>query len=82
MDSDSGVELKDMGWPPVVITRDGIEVSATCTIAELAEVSIPPEWSAAARLVAVCVDALAPLEISARWRPWAATSARRRRPAR
>ena len=60
MDSDSGIDLKDMGWPPTVITRDGIEISATCTIDELTKTSIPPDWPAAALLFEACAAALAP----------------------
>ena len=48
------VDLTTMGWPDLEITRDGLRIAATCTIAQLvafaegaAAVRAPADWAAA-----------------------------------
>jgi CO/xanthine dehydrogenase FAD-binding subunit len=51
------VDLSTLGWPPITATPDGLEIAATCTIAELNEAVLPPDWIAA-RLIGQCCEAL------------------------
>jgi CO/xanthine dehydrogenase FAD-binding subunit len=56
------VDITCLGWEPVVLTGEGVELAATCTIEQLAQLSddLPrqhPEW-AAAPLLRQCCDAL------------------------
>ena len=65
------VDLSALGWPPITVTPDGIELAATCTLAELFALApasdgvraqpqagrLDPEWDAA-RLIAPCCRAL------------------------
>jgi CO/xanthine dehydrogenase FAD-binding subunit len=54
------LDLTDYGWPPLTETDDGVEISATCTLAELARWRPAPAraWPAAATLPRQCADAL------------------------
>ncbi len=51
------IDLSCMGWTPITITEAGLEVSATCTIAELNEAVLPDDWIAA-KLIGQCCRAL------------------------
>ncbi|MCF6387828.1 FAD binding domain-containing protein [Mycobacterium sp. MBM] len=53
------VDITGLGWPPVTITADGIELAATCTLDEVAALSttLPPEYPAAP-LFGQCATAL------------------------
>jgi CO/xanthine dehydrogenase FAD-binding subunit len=46
-----------MGWPALKATPEGIQIAATCTIAELHDASLSAEWPAAP-LVGQCCRAL------------------------
>ncbi|GJD57910.1 FAD binding domain-containing protein [Methylobacterium dankookense] len=52
------VDLAALGWPPHAVGPDGLEIAATCTIAALERLDLPPEWTAAAALVGPCCRAL------------------------
>lgn len=52
------VDLTGLDWPPLTVTGDGLVVSATCTLAELARFSAPADWRAAP-LLGACCEALA-----------------------
>lgn len=52
------VDLTTIGWPPLTVTGEGLIVSATCTLAELARFTVPVEWRAAPLLIQCC-EALA-----------------------
>ncbi|MCW2522602.1 MAG: hypothetical protein JWO63_937 [Frankiales bacterium] len=41
-------DLTEFGWPPLTVTEAGLEIAATCTIAELVAFAAPPDWPAAA----------------------------------
>ena len=51
------VDLMALGWAPVTVTDDGLEIAATCTLAELLAFTPPAEWIAWP-LVAQCVNSL------------------------
>ena len=53
------IDLTTMGWPALTVTERGLEIAATCTIAELAATAseLPPEWPAAT-LITQCCNAL------------------------
>jgi CO/xanthine dehydrogenase FAD-binding subunit len=50
------VDLTTLGWPALTVRPAGLEIAATCTIAELARLECPPQWSARG-LVRQCCDA-------------------------
>ena len=51
------VDLMALGWPPLTVLDDGLEIAATCTLAELLAFDAPPEWTAWP-LVDQCVNSL------------------------
>jgi CO/xanthine dehydrogenase FAD-binding subunit len=51
------VDLTALGWAPYAITAEGLTLAATCTIAELDRLELPPDWIAAP-LVGQCCRAL------------------------
>jgi CO/xanthine dehydrogenase FAD-binding subunit len=51
------VDLMGLGWPPLTITDDGLEIAATCTLAQLLAFDAPAEWTAWP-LVSQCVNSL------------------------
>jgi CO/xanthine dehydrogenase FAD-binding subunit len=51
------LDLNDLRWPPLRVTDAGIEIAATCTIAELARYVPPAEWASCRRLIRQCCDA-------------------------
>ena len=40
------VDLHTMGWPALTVTPDGLEIAATCTLAELSRMPAEPGWVA------------------------------------
>lgn len=40
------VDLMSLGWPPLTVTDSGLEIAATCTIAQLLAFDAPAEWTA------------------------------------
>jgi CO/xanthine dehydrogenase FAD-binding subunit len=51
------LDLNEMGWPAIVSGPDGVDLAATCTLAELARWSAVAAWPAAV-LARQCCDAL------------------------
>ena len=51
------LDLQAFGWPALTAGADGLEIAATCTLAELARFAAPAEWPAAA-LIGPCCAAL------------------------
>ena len=51
------IDLTALGWTPLAVTDRGLEIAATCTIAQLARFECPAEWTAAP-LIAQCCRAL------------------------
>ncbi|MFY1631699.1 FAD binding domain-containing protein [Solwaraspora sp. WMMB335] len=50
-------DLTMLGWTPLRLATDGLEIAATCTIAELARFTPPARWAGVTGLVARCCDA-------------------------
>lgn len=62
------VDITQLGWPAVIFTGDGIELSATCTLAELSGLSekLPithPDWTAAPLFAQCCTALLASFKV-------------------
>jgi CO/xanthine dehydrogenase FAD-binding subunit len=62
------VDITALGWDPIVVSDDGIELAATCTVAEVSRLSagLPasrPEWLAAPVLHQCCTALLASFKI-------------------
>ena len=51
------IDLDTLSWPPLRVLPDGLEIAATCKIAELESFHAPPEWNAAS-LIPQCCRAL------------------------
>lgn len=41
------IDLATLGWTPLAVTGDGLEIAATCTVAQLDAFAAPIEWTAA-----------------------------------
>lgn len=48
------VDLASLDWPALVIRPEGLEIAATCTLAQLHAASLPPAWRAAPLFAACC----------------------------
>jgi len=64
------VDITSLGWDPIILTDNGIELAATCTLAEISALTdrLPhsyPEWVAAPLLRQCCSALLASFKI---WR--------------
>jgi CO/xanthine dehydrogenase FAD-binding subunit len=64
------VDLAQLGWPPVTVDDDGIELAATCPLERVSELStrlpsLRPEWLAAPLFHQCCTALLASFKI---WR--------------
>lgn len=62
------IDLAGLGWPPVTVTADGIELAATCSVARVSELaaqlpSMRPEWLAAPLFHQCCTALLASFKI-------------------
>ena len=51
------VDLMALGWPPITVSETGLDISATCTLAELEGFQPHPSWQAAP-LIGQCCNAL------------------------
>jgi CO/xanthine dehydrogenase FAD-binding subunit len=51
------VDLETLRWPALTLSPDGLEIAATCTIAELEQFQAPANWTAAP-LLKLCCHAL------------------------
>lgn len=45
--TDTLIDLQSLRWPALEASADGLDIAATCTIAQLYHFQPPPEWSAA-----------------------------------
>jgi CO/xanthine dehydrogenase FAD-binding subunit len=57
------VDLQGFGWEPLRIGEEGLEIAATCTIAQLDALSMPPDWNAAHLVRRCCRSFLASFKI-------------------
>jgi CO/xanthine dehydrogenase FAD-binding subunit len=51
------IDLESLRWPALKLTPDGLEIAATCTIAELEQFQAPANWTPAP-LLKLCCHAL------------------------
>ena len=51
------LDLETLGWPAIEIGPQGLAIAATCRIAELHALAVPPDWIAAP-LIGQCCNAL------------------------
>jgi len=51
------IDLHTLRWPSLKVSSDGLEIAATCTIAELERLEAPADWTAAP-LIRQCCHAL------------------------
>ncbi|WP_174775114.1 FAD binding domain-containing protein [Cryobacterium glucosi] len=48
------VDLQSFGWPALTVTPEGLEIAATCTLAQLAALPTRPGWTAHPLLFECC----------------------------
>ncbi|MEP6966803.1 MAG: FAD binding domain-containing protein [Pseudomonadota bacterium] len=61
--TDTLVDLDGFDWPALEASPDGLDIAATCRIAELYRFAAPAEWTAAPLLRACCHSLLASFKI-------------------
>lgn len=57
------IDLTELGWPSLVLAPDGLEIAATCTIAELHEFVPADDWLAGSLLRVSCAAFLASFKV-------------------
>jgi CO/xanthine dehydrogenase FAD-binding subunit len=57
------VDLSALGWQPLRVSAEGLEIAATCTIAQLDALTPPAEWTAAPLIGQCCRAFLASFKI-------------------
>jgi CO/xanthine dehydrogenase FAD-binding subunit len=57
------VDLTTLGWQPLTLSADGLEIAATCTVAQLDALTPPVEWTAAPLVGQCCRAFLASFKI-------------------
>jgi len=55
--TDTLIDLESLRWPALQVSSDGLEIAATCTIAELDRFKAPADW-AATPLIRLCCHSL------------------------
>src|SRR5918999_143127 len=55
--------LQGFSWGPLVVSEQGLQISPTCTIAELEALETPPEWTAAPLIHQCCHSFLASFKV-------------------
>jgi CO/xanthine dehydrogenase FAD-binding subunit len=55
--TDTLIDLQSLQWPALTISADGLEIAATCTLAELARFEAPAAWKSVP-LFKLCCDSL------------------------
>ncbi len=57
------LDLQGFGWEPLAVSEQGLQISPTCTIAELEALEAPPEWTAAPLIHQCCHSFLASFKV-------------------
>ncbi|MBS0534467.1 MAG: FAD binding domain-containing protein [Proteobacteria bacterium] len=57
------IDLSTLGWEPLRVSDAGLEIAATCTIAQLDGLAAPPAWTAAPLIGQCCRAFLASFKI-------------------
>lgn len=66
--TDTLIDLDTLGWQPIAVSPAGLDIAATCRIADLYRLTAPAAWTAAP-LVRECCDSLL-----ASWKIWNAAT--------
>jgi CO/xanthine dehydrogenase FAD-binding subunit len=61
--TDTLIDLQGLGWPALTASPGGLDIAATCPVAELYRFASPAEWTAAPLLRACCNAFLASFKI-------------------
>ena len=61
--TDTLIDLERLGWLALEIVPDGLDIAATCRIAELYGFAAPPHWTAAPLIRSCCNALLASFKI-------------------
>ena len=61
--TDTLIDLEGLGWPALDVSTDGLDIAATCRVAELYRFEAPPEWISAPLLRRCCEALLASFKI-------------------
>lgn len=57
------LDLQGFYWEPLVVSERGLQISPTCTIAQLYALEAPPEWTAAPLIHQCCHSFLASFKV-------------------
>lgn len=59
------IDLTALGWPALTVTDDGLDIAATCTIAEISKAGsrFPPDWIARPLFYECCTAFLASFKV-------------------
>jgi CO/xanthine dehydrogenase FAD-binding subunit len=60
---DTLIDLHQLGWKPLTVTAEGLDIAATCRIADLHAFKGEPAWTAVALIPACCECLLASFKI-------------------
>jgi CO/xanthine dehydrogenase FAD-binding subunit len=61
--TDTLIDLQSLRWPALQASDDGLEIAATCTLAELAHFNAPPTWRSAPLRRMCCESLLASFKV-------------------
>jgi CO/xanthine dehydrogenase FAD-binding subunit len=57
------IDLSTLGWQPLTVSAKGLEIAATCTVAQLDALTLPVEWTAAPLMGQCCRAFLASFKV-------------------
>lgn len=57
------IDLQGLGWQPLTVSEQGLEIAATCQIAKLVALSAPADWTAAPLIGECCRSFLSSFKI-------------------
>ena len=57
------IDLEGLGWEPLTVSDQGLEIAATCQIAKLVALSAPADWTAAPLIGECCRSFLSSFKI-------------------
>ncbi|MGO9451974.1 MAG: FAD binding domain-containing protein [Candidatus Binataceae bacterium] len=57
------IDLQSLGWEPLTVTKNGLEIAATCKVAELYALQAPADWIAAPLIRQCCLSFLSSFKI-------------------
>src|SRR5258708_8493472 len=57
------IDLHTLGWEPLTVGENGLEIAATCPIAKLVALAAPPAWTAAPLIGECCRSFLSSFKI-------------------